>query len=104
MGWYEEAMELALNINVDLARDVVKSGTDLSKQTYSEKVKKLLLLRITRHIIEKENDVNKAMQFLHDLTESIAIVLTYFPEFVTIDQFKDAIRSSLANYTTPKTP
>jgi hypothetical protein len=63
--------------------------------------KKVLWLRIARHVIEKENDVNKAMQFLQDLTESIAIddVLPYFPEFVTIDQFKDAIRTSLANYT-----
>ena len=41
------------------------------------------------------------MQFLQDMNESIAIedVLPYFPEFVTIDQFKDAIRTSLANYT-----
>lgn len=61
----------------------------------------MLWLRIARHVIEKENDVNKAMQFLQDMTETIAIedVLPYFPEFVTIDQFKDAIRTSLANYT-----
>jgi hypothetical protein len=90
MGWYEEAVELALNVNVDLARDVVnsvKSGADFNEQTYSDEVKKLLWLRIARHVIEKENDVNKAMQFLHDLTESIAIedVLPYFSECVTID-------------------
>lgn len=104
MSWYEEAVELALTLNVDLAKDVVnsvKSASDFIEQTYCDEIKKLLWLRIARHVIEKENDVNKAMQFLHELTESIAIedVLPYFPEFVTIDQFKDAIRTSLANYT-----
>ena len=41
------------------------------------------------------------MDFMHELTNMIAIedVLPYFPDFVTIDQFKDAIRDSLAAYT-----
>ena len=100
MKWYEEAVELALNVNVDLAREVANSvQTDFNE--LNEELKKVLWLRIARHVIEKENDVNKAMNFLQDLTETIAIedVLPYFPEFVTIDQFKDAIRTSLAAYT-----
>ena len=104
MGWFEEAVDLALSVNVELARDVAQSvraddfGTN---EAYLDDLKKVLWLRIARHVIEKENDVNKAMHFLQDMTELIAIedVLPYFPEFVTIDQFKDAIRSSLANYT-----
>ena len=81
------------------------SNDDLSlfaaTDSQTEELKKLLLLRIARHVIEKENDVNKAMEFLQDLNDTIAIedVLPYFPDFVTIDQFKDAIRSSLATYT-----
>ena len=102
MGWHEEAVDLALNVNVDLAREVANSvGSDFSEIMHSDELKKTLWLRIARHVIEKENDVNKAMQFLQELTETIAIedVLPYFPEFVTIDQFKDAIRTSLASYT-----
>lgn len=101
MGWYEEAVDLALNVNVDLARDVANSVNTDFNEIYSDELKKVLWLRIARHVIEKENDVNKAMHFLQDLTETIAIedVLPYFPEFVTIDQFKDAIRTSLAAYT-----
>ena len=105
LGWYEEAVDLALNVNVDLARDVANSvNADFSlniNENHTDELKKMLWLRIARHVIEKENDVNKAMQFLHDLNETIVIedVLPYFPDFVTIDQFKDAIRSSLAAYT-----
>jgi vacuolar protein sorting-associated protein 18 len=110
MGWFEEAVDLALNINVDLAREIANSiggelGTGVSSllmdEGNMEELRKLLWLRIARHVIEKENDVNKVMEFLHELSESIAIedVLPYFPDFVTIDQFKDAIRASLAAYT-----
>lgn len=102
MGWYEEAVELALNVNVDLAREVANSVSgEFGEIMHSDELKKALWLRIARHVIEKENDVNKAMKFLQELTETIAIedVLPYFPEFVTIDQFKEAIRTSLASYT-----
>ena len=105
MGWYEEAVDLALGVDVELAREVANSVNTsysmLENENYSDELKKLLWLRIARHVIEKENDVNKAMEFLHELNDTIAIedVLPYFPDFVTIDQFKDAIRSSLAAYT-----
>jgi hypothetical protein len=104
MGWYEEAVDLALNVNVDLAKEVADSiNPDYSNAAiaYLDELKKILWLKIARHVIEKENDVNKAMEFLNGLTDTIAIedVLPYFPEFVTIDQFKDAIRNSLFTYT-----
>ena len=105
LGWYEEAVDLALSVNVDLARTVANSvNSDFSlsaSESHADELKKMLWLRIARHVIEKENDVNKAMSFLHELNETIVIedVLPYFPDFVTIDQFKDAIRSSLAAYT-----
>lgn len=101
MKWYEEAVDLALNCNVDLARDVANSVQMDFNQINSDELKKVLWLRIARHVIEKEHDINKAMNFLQDLNERIAIedILPYFPEFVTIDQFKDSIRTSLAAYT-----
>ena len=105
MGWYEEAVDTALGLNVELAREVANSVNseefNMGSDGHTEELKKMLWLRIARHVIEKENDVNKAMQFLHELSDTIAIedVLPYFHDFVTIDQFKDAIRSSLAAYT-----
>jgi hypothetical protein len=105
MGWYEEAVDLALGVNVDLACEVAnsvnQSADSLADMSRSDELRKVLWLRIARHVIQTENDVNRAMHLLHELTETIAIedVLPYFPEFVTIDQFKDAIRTSLASYT-----
>jgi hypothetical protein len=42
MGWYEEAVELALTVNVDLARDVAQSvrSDDFASETYSDELKK----------------------------------------------------------------
>lgn len=108
LGWYEEAVDLALSLNVELAREVANSVdsedfnfTAMNNDNHTDELKKMLWLRIARHVIEKENDVYKAMEFLQDLNDTIAIedVLPYFPDFVTIDQFKDSIRSSLAAYT-----
>jgi len=73
LGWYEEAVDLALSLNVELAREVANSvGSDEFSfvvgggggDGQTEELKKMLWLRIARHVIEKENDVNKAMEFL----------------------------------------
>lgn len=70
MGWYEESVDLALVLNVELAREVANSvnSDEFSFSTVSnsqtEELRKVLWLRIARHVIEKENDVNKAMEFL----------------------------------------
>jgi hypothetical protein len=104
MGWHEEAVELALTgVNVELAKEVANFVQPDSVGAEYDELRKALWLRIARHVIEKENDVTRAMQLLHELTADTTIaiedVLPYFPEFVTIDQFKDAIRTSLAAYT-----
>ena len=108
MGWYEEAVDVALTLDVSLATDVANSVQSdfklaalVGNESHLDDLTKTLWLRIAHHVIEKEQDVNKAMHFLHDMNETIVIedVLPYFPDFVTIDQFKDAIRSSLAAYT-----
>jgi vacuolar protein sorting-associated protein 18 len=105
LGWYEEAVDLALTVNVELAREVADSvDTDFSlsvNTAQQDDLKKVLWLRIARHVVEKENDVQRAMKLLNEMSDSIAVenVLPYFPDFVTIDEFKDAIRTSLANYT-----
>ena len=45
MGWFEEAVELALTVNVELAREVAQSvrGDDFANQAYMEELKKVLI-------------------------------------------------------------
>ena len=49
--------------------------------------------------MKEKNDIQQAMEFLHlcDLLK-IEDVLPFFPNFVTIDHFKDAICTSLQEY------
>ncbi|XP_028399921.1 vacuolar protein sorting-associated protein 18 homolog [Dendronephthya gigantea] len=93
MGLYEEAVDLALLFDVELAK------IQASKPEDDEALQKKLWLRIARHVVEKEEDVKKAMQFLNDFQQiKIEDILPFFPDFVTIDHFKDAICSSLEEY------
>ncbi|KAJ8378135.1 hypothetical protein AAFF_G00247730 [Aldrovandia affinis] len=72
MELYEEAVDLALQVDVDLA----KSCADLPED--DEELRKKLWLKIARHVIED--------------------ILPFFPDFVTIDHFKEAICGSLEEY------
>jgi len=49
--------------------------------------------------VEEKNDIQQAMNFLHQCELlKIEDILPFFPEFVTIDHFKDAICASLHEY------
>ncbi|XP_061609636.1 vacuolar protein sorting-associated protein 18 homolog isoform X1 [Phyllopteryx taeniolatus] len=93
MELYEEAVDLALQVDVDLA----KSCADLPED--DEELRKKLWLKIARHVVQEEKDVKKAMNCLSscDLLK-IEDILPFFPDFVTIDHFKEAICSSLEEY------
>ncbi|XP_052234264.1 vacuolar protein sorting-associated protein 18 homolog [Dreissena polymorpha] len=93
MNLYEEAVDLALTVDVELAK------TEANKPEEDVELKKKLWLRIARHVVEEEKDVKRAMEFLHecDLLK-IEDILPFFPDFVTIDHFKDAIVTSLQKY------
>ncbi|KAJ1159619.1 hypothetical protein NDU88_000126 [Pleurodeles waltl] len=58
---YEEAVDLALQVDVDLA----KSCADLPEE--DEELKKKLWLKIARHGVQEEKDVKKAMSVLPNL-------------------------------------
>ncbi|CAH2327741.1 vacuolar sorting-associated 18 homolog [Pelobates cultripes] len=93
MELYEEAVDLALKVNVDLA----KSCADLPGD--DEELKKKLWLKIARHVVQEEKDVKKAMVCLSSCNLlKIEDILPFFPDFVTIDHFKEAICSSLEDY------
>ncbi|XP_046860460.1 vacuolar protein sorting-associated protein 18 homolog [Xenia sp. Carnegie-2017] len=93
MGLYEEAVDLALMFDADMAK------FQASKPEEDEALQKKLWLRIARHVVEKKEDVKTAMQVLNDFKQiKIEDILPFFPDFVTIDHFKDAICSSLEEY------
>uniref|UniRef100_A0A8B9SFC1 Vacuolar protein sorting-associated protein 18 homolog n=1 Tax=Anas platyrhynchos TaxID=8839 RepID=A0A8B9SFC1_ANAPL len=81
MELYEEAVDLALQVDVDL------------------ELRKKLWLKIARHVVQEEKDVKKAMACLSSCALlKIEDVLPFFPDFVTIDHFKEAICNSLEDY------
>lgn len=94
MGLFEEAVDLSLKVDVDLAKiQAQKPPED------DEVLRKKLWLRIARHVVEEERDVKKAMEFLNQCELlKIEDILPFFQDFVTIDHFKDAICSSLHEY------
>lgn len=96
MKLFEEAVDLALDVDVELAKQQAEKPEERD-----DELKKKLWLRIARHVVEKEKDVKRAMEFLHecDLLK-IEDILPFFPDFVTIDHFKDAIITSLQEYNT----
>lgn len=94
MGLYEEAVDMALSVDVELAKLQANKPEEDDLE-----LRKKLWLRIARHVVEEEKDVKRAMEFLHecDLLK-IEDILPFFPDFFTIDHFKDAIISSLQEY------
>lgn len=93
MSLFEEAVTLAIKVDLDLAKKVANVPED------DLEMKKKLWLKIAKHVVKEKNDIQQAMDFLKqcDLLK-IEDILPFFPEFVTIDHFKDAICSSLQEY------
>jgi len=97
MGEYEEAVELALKVgqgNIDLAIAQAKLVED------DEERRKKLWLRIGQYVVEKEEDIKKAMAFLNQTEGLVKIedILKFFRPFVLIDDFKDEICAALEEY------
>uniref|UniRef100_A0A1B6D9S6 Vacuolar protein sorting-associated protein 18 homolog n=1 Tax=Clastoptera arizonana TaxID=38151 RepID=A0A1B6D9S6_9HEMI len=93
LGLWEAAVDLALTIDVPLAKQIA-----CMPQADDELTKKLWL-KIAQHVVSEKNDIKQAMEFLQecDLIK-IEDILPFFSDFVTIDHFKDAICTSLQEY------
>lgn len=77
--------------------DLAKSCADLPED--DEELRKKLWLKIARHVVQEEKDVKKAMNCLSSCNLlKIEDILPFFPDFVTIDHFKEAICISLEEY------
>jgi tetratricopeptide (TPR) repeat protein len=94
MGLFEEAVDLALKVDIELA----KANADRPDPEDLE-LRKKLWLRIARHVVEEEKDIAKAINFL-SCTSLLRIedILPFFPDFVLIQDFKDEICHALEEY------
>lgn len=88
LGLWEAAVDLALTVNVQLAISTVSQLQSSRK----------LWLKIAEHVVKEKNDIGQAMQCLRQSDLKIEDILPFFPDFTTIDHFKDAICSSLQEY------
>jgi hypothetical protein len=91
LGLWESAVDLALTINLKLAKQLA----DMPPEEDVE-LRKKLWLKIAQHVVSGKNDIQQAMEFLQqcDLIR-IEDILPFFSDFVTIDHFKEAICNSL---------
>eukprot|EP00794_Sanderia_malayensis_P016888 gene16888-18594_t len=93
MGLFEEAVDLALTVDVEKAKIYADKPED------DDVLRKKLWLKVARHVVESQVDVGRAMELLNECgLLKIEDILPFFPDFVTIDQFKDAICKSLQEY------
>jgi len=98
---YEEAVHASLSLDIELAKGFADKPDD------KEDRKKLWLL-IARHMIESNSardslgsgDIRSAVEFLREARGLLQVedILPFFPDFVHIDDFKDAICTSLEDY------
>lgn len=94
LGLWTTAVDLALTISVDLAKQIAAMPSD-----HDDELRKKLWLKIAEHVVREKDDIQQAMKFLQhcDLVR-IEDILPFFSDFVTIDHFKEAICNSLQEY------
>ena len=104
LGQLDQAVELALleadSDGLQQAKECLKftkMGTDTNEA--NDKARRIWL-RIARYVVQDKNDIKQAMEFLRECDGLVKIedILPFFPDFVTIDHFKDAICDSLQEY------
>ncbi|KAL5730676.1 Vacuolar protein sorting-associated protein 18 like protein [Ranunculus cassubicifolius] len=99
MNMHEEAVALALQVDPELAM------AEADKVEDDEDLRKKLWLMVAKHVIEQEKgtkreNIRKAIAFLKETDGLLKIedILPFFPDFALIDDFKEAICSSLEDY------
>ncbi|KAL8465488.1 hypothetical protein ACS0TY_034842 [Phlomoides rotata] len=99
MSMHEEAVALALQVDPELAM------AEADKVEDDEDLRKKLWLMVAKHVIKQEKgtkreNIRKAIAFLKETDGLLKIedILPFFPDFALIDDFKEAICSSLEDY------
>ncbi|VDN58163.1 unnamed protein product [Dracunculus medinensis] len=111
---YEEAVSLALTFDLDLAKKCAKrmvndmsseNEVDVfflnsSKGKYTMEMRRKVWLEIAKYVVEKQQDVVECMNLLKESNNIIKIqdVLPFFPEFATIELFKEPLCACLKEH------
>jgi len=92
MELFDEALNLALGLDIELAKSIARKAE-------SDDHQKKLWLTIAEHILTRNLDIQVATSLLRECRLlKIEDILPFFPNYTTIDFFKDAIRDSLQEY------
>ncbi len=93
LGQLEEAVGIALEVDLSLAERCLEFAAD-------DEMRRKIWMRIAQHVVQQENDIRRAMEYLKKSGDLVKIedILPFFPDFVTIDHFKEAICDSLQEY------
>lgn len=101
MHLYEEAVNNALHVDLELAKSVADRPEE------DQILRKKLWLVIAKHVIDQDKsdkgeNIRKAIAFRKETNSLLKVedILPFFPNFVLIDDFKDAIIQSLEEYNT----
>ncbi|XP_072969864.1 vacuolar sorting protein 18 [Typha angustifolia] len=98
MSMHEEAVALALQVDLELAK------AEADKVEDDEDLRKKLWLMVAKHVIEqekgdKDENIRKAIALLTETNLlKIEDILPFFPDFVLIDDFQEEICKSLKDY------
>ncbi|XP_063825153.1 vacuolar protein sorting-associated protein 18 homolog isoform X1 [Ostrinia nubilalis] len=94
LGLWQAAVELALQVDLTLAKSVANMPEEMEMQ-------RQLWLNIAEHVITKNQDLQEAMSFLKECPLiKIEDILPFFSDVVTIDHFREPICQSLEEYNT----
>lgn len=92
MGLFDEALDLALTFDIELAKNIANKAE-------SDDHQKQLWLTIAQRVLTDSLDIRIATNLLKECRLlKIEDILPFFPDYTTIDFFKDAIRQSLQEY------
>ncbi|CAL5438942.1 unnamed protein product [Camellia sinensis] len=101
----ETESKLQSQLNKKSAVDPELAKAEVDKVENDEDLRKTLWLMVTKHVIEQEKgtkreNIRKAIAFLKETDGLLKIedILPFFPDFALIDDFKEAICSSLEDY------
>jgi len=120
LGQVDQAVELALeDADLDQAKACLQFvGSSGGEEADQQVARRRIWLRIAKYVVQDKNDIKQAMDLLKETKSSeggsggvegdkdsgagdlvkIEDVLPFFPDFVTIDDFKEAICDSLQEY------
>lgn len=104
-GMYESAVKVALQLNLDLAKECARELTQDSKGLSlmdlegSENVAKHVWLTIARHMIDKKLETSDVLKLIEESTNVVTVgdLLPLFPEFTDIEALKKPLCGCLRN-------